>query len=182
LRAELLTRWSEPHRKHHTVTHLEEVLAAVGVLADDGLEFDREAVELATWFHDAVYEIGADDNEDRSADLARERLGPSPMTDEVARLVLATKSHKVADDDINGAVLSDADLSVLGSSPARYRVYADAVREEYAVIPDETFKPARAQVLSKILDGHIFHTAAGRARWEEQARRNVAGEIAALTR
>lgn len=182
LREDLLARWSESHRKHHTVTHLHEMLDAIGVLADDGVEFDREAVELAAWFHDAVYEIGADDNEDRSAELVRELLASSPMRDEVARLVLATKSHKVAEDDVNGAVLSDADLSVLGSPPARYRAYADAVREEYAAVPDETFKRSRAQVLSSLLHGQIFHTAPGRARWEEQARRNVADEIAELSR
>jgi predicted metal-dependent HD superfamily phosphohydrolase len=180
LREDLLARWSESHRKHHTVTHLHEMLDAIGALADSGIEFDREAVELAAWFHDAVYEIGADDNEERSAALARELLAESPVRDEVARLVLATKTHQVADGDVNGAVLSDADLAVLGSHPHRYRAYARAVREEHVAIPDEVFKPARAQFLSGLLAGPIFHTDAGRARWEEQARRNVAEEIAEL--
>jgi predicted metal-dependent HD superfamily phosphohydrolase len=180
LREDLLARWSESHRKHHNVAHLHEMLDAIGLLADDGIEFDREAVELAAWFHDAVYEIGADDNEDRSAELARGLLESSPIRDEVARLVLVTKTHKVADDDVNGAVLCDADLSVLGSRPARYRTYAEAVRQEYAEIPDQTFKPARAQVLSALLEGPVFHTSPGRDRWEEQARRNVADEIAEL--
>ncbi|WP_066900739.1 HD domain-containing protein [Mycolicibacterium houstonense] len=181
LREDLLARWSESHRKHHTVAHLHEVLDAIGVLADDGLHFDRETVELAAWFHDAIYDIGRDDNEERSADLARTLLGDSPDCDELARLVLTTKSHKVDDGDINGAVLSDADLSVLGSSTGRYREYADAVREEYAAVPDEVFKPARARVLTALLDGPIFHTAAGRKRWEARARLNVAAEISELT-
>ena len=181
LREDLLARWSETHRKHHTVAHLHEMLDAVGLLADAGVDFDREAVELAAWFHDAIYEIGSDDNEDRSAELARELLASSPIRDEVARLVLATKTHKVPADDINGAVLSDADLSVLGSEPLRYREYAAAVREEYADVPDAVFKPARAQVLSALLEGQLFHTAAGRQRWEDRARRNLAEEIAELT-
>ena len=180
LREDLLARWAETHRKHHTVTHLHEMLDAIGLLADAGIEFDREAVELAAWFHDAVYEIGRDDNEDRSAELARELLASSPFRDEVARLVLVTKTHEVADDDVNGAVLSDADLSVLGSDALRYRTYAAAVRDEYADVPDEVFKPARAQVLSALLDRSLFHTSAGRERWEETARRNIAEEIAAL--
>jgi predicted metal-dependent HD superfamily phosphohydrolase len=181
LREDLLARWSETHRKHHTVAHLNETLDAIGLLADTGIEFDGEAVELAAWFHDAIYEIGRDDNEDRSAALARALLTSSPIRDEVARLVLVTKTHKVAADDINGAVLSDADLSVLGSEPPRYQSYAAAVREEYAEVPDEVFKPARVQVLSSLLGGQLFHTAAGRERWEERARRNIAEEIAALT-
>ena len=168
LREDLLARWAESHRRHHNVAHLNEMLDAIGVLADDGLEFDREAVELAAWFHDAIYVIGADDNEDRSAELARQLLASSAVRDEVARLVLDTKSHKVIEGDVNGAVLSDADLSVLGSHPGRYRAYADAVREEYAEISDDVFKPARAQVLTSLMAGSIFHTAAGRARWEER--------------
>jgi predicted metal-dependent HD superfamily phosphohydrolase len=181
LREDLLARWSETHRKHHTVAHLHEVLDAIGALADAGIEFDREAVELAAWFHDAIYEIGRGDNEDRSAQLALELLESSPIRDEVARLVLVTKTHKVPADDINGAVFSDADLSVLGSEPLRYRAYAAAVREEYADVSDAVFKPARAQVLSSLLEGQLFHTAAGRERWEERARTNIAEEIAELT-
>jgi len=181
LREDLLARWSETHRKHHTVSHLHEMLDAIGALADAGVEFDREAVELAAWFHDAIYEIGRDDNEDRSAELARELLASSPVRDEVARLVLVTKTHKVPETDINGGVLSDADLSVLGSEPLRYRAYAAAVREEYADVPDDVFKPARVQVLSSLLDGQLFHTAAGRERWEERARRNITEEIAELS-
>jgi predicted metal-dependent HD superfamily phosphohydrolase len=56
-----------------------------------------------------------------------------------------------------------------------------AVREEYADVPDEVFKPARAQALSSLLNGQLFHTAAGRERWEDVARRNIAEEIAELT-
>jgi predicted metal-dependent HD superfamily phosphohydrolase len=181
LREDLLARWSETHRRHHNVAHLHEMLDAIGLLADAGIEFNREAVDLAAWFHDAIYEIGRDDNEDRSAELARELLESSPVRDEVARLVLVTKTHKVTDDDVNGAVLSDADLSVLGSEPLRYQAYAAAVREEYADVPDDVFKPARAQVLSSLLEGSLFHTAAGRQRWEASARRNIAEEIVALT-
>jgi predicted metal-dependent HD superfamily phosphohydrolase len=61
LRDELLARWSEPHRRHHDGAHLREVLDAVTLLAEHGLVFDRDAVNLAAWFHDAVYDVGRDD-------------------------------------------------------------------------------------------------------------------------
>jgi predicted metal-dependent HD superfamily phosphohydrolase len=73
LRQDLLARWSESHREHPTVAHLHEMLDVIGPLAESGIEFDREALELAAWFHDAIYEIGRDDNEDRSAELLRRR-------------------------------------------------------------------------------------------------------------
>jgi len=170
-------------RSDHTGTETRKLLFEWAKAAgrDAGIDFDREAVELATWFHDAIYEIGRDDNEDRSAELAYELLESSPIRDEVARLVRVTKTHKVADDDVNGAVLSDADLSVLGSEPLRYRAYAATVRQEYADVPDEVFKPARVQALSALLEGPLFHTTVARQRWEERARQNIAEEIAALT-
>ena len=174
LREDRLARWAETHRKHHTVGHLHEMLDAIGLLAESGIDFHREAVELAAWFHDAIYEIGRDENEDRSAELARELLASSPILDEVARLVLVTKTHKVDDDDVNGAVLCDADLSVLGSDAQRYRTYAAAD------VPDEVFRPARAQVLASLLDGPLFHTDAGREWWEQVARLNLTAEIKEL--
>jgi len=177
LREDLLARWSESHRKHHTVTHLHEMLDAIALLAGDGVRFDREAVELAAWFHDAIYEIGRDDNEDRSAELARGLLSSSPVRDEVVRLVLLTKTHQVTAGDVNGAVLNDADLAVLGGDVRRYRAYAKAVRDEHARVPDDVFKPARAQVLSALLAGPIFHTEAGQRRWEAAARANVGEEL-----
>jgi predicted metal-dependent HD superfamily phosphohydrolase len=180
LRRELLARWSEPHRRHHNVIHLREMLGAIESLADDGLQFDRDAVELAAWFHNAVYDVTRDDNEDRSADLARELLGSAPLRDEVARLVLLTKTHDVADGDMNGAVLNDADMSILGSAPDRYRSYARGVREEYAHISDAEYAATRVRLLTALLDGPLYFTEPGRRRWEAQARRNVADEIRRL--
>jgi len=153
LREDLLARWSETHRKHHTVAHLHEMLNAIGRLAESGTEFDREAVELAAWFHDAIYEIGRDDNEDRSAELARELLTSSPIRDEVARLVLVTKTHKVAGDDVNGAVLCDADLSVLGSEALRYRMYAAAVGRSTPTCPTRCSNPLARRCLAHCSTG-----------------------------
>jgi predicted metal-dependent HD superfamily phosphohydrolase len=181
LRSQLLARWSEPHRRHHNVIHLREMLTAIDLLAEDGVRFDRDAVELAAWFHDAVYDVTRDDNEERSAQLARELLATAPVRDEVVRLVLLSKSHDVAEDDVNGAVLSDADMSVLSGDPQRYLSYARAVREEYAHVPDADFAAARVRVLEALLDGPLYVTEPGRRRWEAQARRNVADEIRRLT-
>jgi len=81
---------------------------AIGLLAEAGVEFDREAMELAACFHDANYEI-ARDNEGRSAQPAREMLSSSPIRDEVARLVLVTKTHKVRA-DLSGSAASRAGI------------------------------------------------------------------------
>ncbi|MGW4644741.1 HD domain-containing protein [Sphaerisporangium sp. NPDC004334] len=78
--AELIARWSEPHRRYHTPAHLRAVLAAIDPLA--GFAADPVAVRLAAWFHDAVYDGRPGWDEERSAQLATARLtrlAPPPV-------------------------------------------------------------------------------------------------------
>ncbi|WP_433413422.1 HD domain-containing protein [Microtetraspora malaysiensis] len=183
LRAELIARWAEPHRRYHTTAHLAAVLAAIEPLA--GHAADPRAVRLAAWFHDAVYEGRAGWDEERSAQLAQARLAacgaPDGLVREVARLVRVTASHTYEPGDADAAVLCDADLSVLGGEGAAYAAYARAVRQEYRHVPDELFRAGRAQVLRRLLDRpHLYGTAAGRALWEARARENLTGELASL--
>lgn len=177
LRDELRRRYAEPHRRYHDLRHLHEVLAAVEILADEA--DDIEAVRWAAWFHDAVYDVGADDNEERSAQLAELRL-PRHLSRRVARLVRLTTTHKPAPGDRDGAVLCDADLHVLGADASRYAEYVEAVRAEYGMVPDREFADRRADVMAALLEGPIFHTPTGRKRWEERARRNVSAEVRRL--
>lgn len=182
--AELLRRWDEPHRRYHDLAHLEDVLHHLDVLRDDG-EPVPVTVELAAWFHDAVYALAPGADEQRSAELAHDRLtrlgaGPAAVA-EVERLVLLTASHAPAVGDAAGAVLCDADLAILASSPRRYARYAAAVRAEYARVPDDDFRRGRAAVLAGLLaHEHLFATASGRARWEAPARQNLSHELALL--
>ncbi|GAA1081327.1 HD domain-containing protein [Tsukamurella spumae] len=179
-REDLLARWNEPHRRYHTVDHLAGVLRGLDELAAAGAAFDRDAVELAAWFHDAVYVIGAPDNEEQSALLAEQMLD-GDLGAEVARLVRVTADHDVPAGDPDAAALCDADLAILASPPERYRTYAAAVRAEYSTVPDDLFRPGRAQVLRGLLaHAFLFHTAAGRARWEDAARANLAAELREL--
>ena len=149
--AALLERWREPHRRHHGERHLTEVLAAVALLADP--TEDTEAVDLAAWYHDAVY-AGRPDDEVRSATLDSAQLtstGADPaLAAEVVRLVLLTRNHDPAPGDRPGALLCDADLSVLGADPRRYRAYVAAVRAEYPHVDDTGWRTGRTAVLPRV--------------------------------
>lgn len=177
LRAELSARYDEAHRRYHDRRHLHEVLSAVHTLGDEADDLD--AVTWAAWFHDAIYDVGADDNEERSAQLAELRLA-GHLAREVARLVRLTATHKPQPGDRDGAVLCDADLHILAADEARYAEYVEDVRAEYGMVPDEEFADRRAAVLSALLEGQIFHTATGRELWEERARHNVSAEVRRL--
>ena len=181
----LIHRWSEPHRRYHTLKHLLAVLSGVDEFA--GQADDPDAVRYAAWYHDAVYDSGVDakDNEERSALLAEAELPTigvaAARVAEAARLVRLTAGHEVAPGDRNGAVLCDADLAILGSSPETYAEYARVIRAEYATIPDEFFRPGRATILRGLLSlPALFRTAVARERHEQQARVNLTEEIRLL--
>jgi predicted metal-dependent HD superfamily phosphohydrolase len=107
---------------------------------------------------------------------------PASRVANVARLVRLTATHAVAAGDRDGAVLCDADLSILCAAADEYAAYAAAVRDEYAHVPDADFKAGRATILRELLAlPRLFATERGHDRWETRARRNVEGEIAKLT-
>jgi predicted metal-dependent HD superfamily phosphohydrolase len=182
LRDDLLAAYGSSDRGHHDLRHLTEVLDALDELAEHE-PYERVPVLLAAWFHDAVYD-GNRDDEERSAAWALTAL-PSAGCDaalatEVARLVGVTAHHRPTRGDVDAAVLSDADLSVLAAGPDRYAEYVAGVRAEYAHVPDDAFALGRAAVLTSLADGPLFHTAHGRERWESRARANLARELASL--
>ncbi len=177
---ELLERWGEEHRRYHSRTHLLSVLEALDLLAPGGAP---RTVLLAAWFHDAVYEGVAGQDEEESAQLAEQRLTdaglPAPEVSEVARLVRLTATHRPESNDDDGALLCDADLSVLGGEPDAYARYLTAVREDYAHIPDDDFTRGRTAVVRHLLElDPLFHSRKARELWLEAAHRNLERELA----
>src|SRR5215212_8745420 len=104
-------------------------------LADD---HDVFLVQLAAWYHDAVYAIpaGQISNEEASARLALRELSLVGLEQEdlnqVARLVRLTETHQPGPRDPDGELLCDADLAILASDPADYAAYVADIRAEYA--------------------------------------------------
>jgi predicted metal-dependent HD superfamily phosphohydrolase len=179
----LLARWGEPHRSYHNAEHLTTVLSIVDSYGDRAADLD--AVRLAAWYHDAVYDPRRVDNEEASALLAESQLPPLGVhperVAEVARLVRLTAGHDPIPGDRNGALLTDADLAILAATAEAYRDYARAIRAEYAHVPEAAFHFGRAAVLEGLLAlPRLFHTPELRTRWEEPARRNISGELAQL--
>jgi predicted metal-dependent HD superfamily phosphohydrolase len=177
LRDELLAAWDRDG--YHDRLHLTEVLDRLDLLAQAGAPFDRTAVVLAAWFHDAVY-AGADDDEERSAQWA-ERALPPAYADEVARLVRMTAHHRPADDDAAGCALSDADLAILAAPRERYDAYVAGVRSDFAHVGDDDFRAGRAAVLADLAaKPALFHTPRARGLWEAPARANLERELGEL--
>jgi predicted metal-dependent HD superfamily phosphohydrolase len=182
---ELVRAHGQAHRHYHTLDH---VAALLRLLDEHGAEVaDRDALALAILFHDAVYEPARHDNEQASASFASQRLAalglPEGLIAKVVRYILGTQHGQGTPsvDDADLALLLDLDLSILGATPTEYRAYAQAIRGEYATVPDELYRPGRRGVLEGFLARErIYHTGKLRSLWEARARANLAREIAEL--
>jgi predicted metal-dependent HD superfamily phosphohydrolase len=182
---DLRAAYASPGRHYHTLGH---ALAVVRTVERERARLRRpDAVRLAAWFHDAVYDSRRGDNEARSADLARASLRragvPAAVVREACRLILLTRTHDCRIWDCDAAVLLDADLAILGSGARRYGSYARAVRREYGWVPADAFRGGRLRILREFLRRRrLFRTPALRARWEARARRNLRAECDRLAR
>src|ERR1700755_112115 len=81
----LIAVYNEPQRKYHTAQHLTECMTLLGRHLD--LAREPAEVEIALWFHDAIYNVKASDNEARSADWAERELQQAAVSPErIARV------------------------------------------------------------------------------------------------
>ncbi len=178
----VLTAWAEPARRYHNLDHLRDCLAELDGAPADGA--DRDRVEAALWFHDAIYDPRAGDNEALSADWARRALAergvPSAVADDVARLVELTR-HTDPAPDPSGRLLCDIDLAILGRDPETFDTYDRHIREEYAWVPESDLRAARADVLGGLLArARLYQTEHFRRRYETVARTNLARALEVL--
>jgi predicted metal-dependent HD superfamily phosphohydrolase len=180
----LSAAYAEPHRHYHNQQHIAECLAEF-----DGVRHlvrQPEAVEAAIWFHDAVYNPRASDNEEQSAALATRCLAEagvsSALSETVAQLVMATKSHN-SGADADTAVMIDVDLSIFGQKEKRFLEYEEQIRKEYRWVPKIIFAPKRAQILEGFLErDRIYTTDFFHAKYDANARRNLRLSIGKLRR
>ncbi len=180
---DLVNRYGEAGRYYHNLRHLAEVLAVVdGLAAETG---DAAAMRLAAWFHDAIYDSRAKDNEERSAALAESVLTgfglAQPLVANVQRLVLLTKTHTAEAGDRDGHVLLDADLAILGAQEERYDEYARDIRREYAWVDETAYRDGRGRVLEGFLRRpRLYFTDVLFRSHERPARHNLQRELTVL--
>ena len=168
--------YAEPARAYHTAEHISDCLAQLDRSHSRVARPDE--VEAAIWFHDAVYHPGREDNEGRSADLARIALAESSVSPDsasrIAELVLITRHERVSEEP-HAALLCDVDLSILGRSPDAFDRFERQIRQEYARVPDSVYRSTRSAILRRFLTRPcIYQTAYFRNRYEAAARANLA--------
>jgi predicted metal-dependent HD superfamily phosphohydrolase len=180
----LLRHWNFWPRRYHDLHHLAACLRHLDAVRDR-LE-DADAVELALWFHDAVYWPWSSRNEARSAAWAvrfLSRIGLDiDRVRQVERHVLDTR-HVAPPSSGDAQWLIDIDLAILGQTPRVYAAFERQVRAEYRFIPWQRFTQRRQRILGSFLAReHLYNTPWFRERYEHQARANLARAIDALAR
>jgi predicted metal-dependent HD superfamily phosphohydrolase len=180
--AELVRAYAENHRHYHSDAHIDACLQhfdAVQSLA----EYPAE-VELALWFHDAIYKPMSSTNELDSADWCARFLAVNNIAAEVIqrvhRLIMATchSAELVGNDE---RLVVDIDLAILGAPEGVYQNFEANVRNEYQWVPSVIFKSKRKEILQGFLNRHkIYHHAYFYDLLEYRARENLASAISRL--
>ncbi|OGP92616.1 MAG: hypothetical protein A2Z19_07630 [Deltaproteobacteria bacterium RBG_16_54_18] len=171
----LVKAYSEKHRAYHNLNHIEQCLN----------EFDQlkyyldlpDLVEIAIWYHDAIYNTRSDRNEEESALIAENELNSLGIIEEpiktVHDLILSTK-HNDEPKNSDSKYLIDIDLSILGANTNIFQEYEKNIRKEFKWVPKYLFQKKRGEVLKSFLRRkHIFYTELFRKKYEYQARINI---------
>lgn len=175
----VINAYDEPHRRYHSLQHLRECIAHFASARE--LALHPGEVEIALWFHDAVYGLQARDNEQRSADWAVDEMRGSGASAEQTRrvhgLIMAT-CHAATPGQADQQLLVDIDLAILGAEPQRFAEYDAQIQSEYSWVPEAVYSVKRREVLKRFLDRPvIYNTPHFRARFEQQARTNLQDAI-----
>ena len=187
LKHELSALYGAEGRHYHNFGHIEAMLALAAHYRAS--LHDPEAVEAAIWFHDAIYDSTAKDNEAQSAALAEKKLAGRADPERLRRIlamIIATATHELPrlDDEHSvrdAALFLDMDLSILGAAPQVFDAYEQAIRREYGWVEEPMWRVGRGAVLRNFLARqHIFHTDEFRQRFEQKARRNMARSLKSL--
>jgi predicted metal-dependent HD superfamily phosphohydrolase len=181
--AELVKIYASADRFYHNRTHIADCLSIFD--QTNLLASYPEEVELAIWFHDAVYDTRRNDNEQKSAEWASSvifQAGVSKaVAERVSHSILATR-HDREVTDTDAQLMVDVDLSILGRESDIFWQYEKNIRKEYAWVPEGLFREKRIEILRGFLDRqHIYNHEIYRKRFEETARANVLQAIERLS-
>lgn len=203
----VMSRWEEVHRHYHTVEHLTRCLMWMDAWHADCsnqrlLEIINPkstapilpvtyfaSVVMALFYHDAIYDVHAKDNEEQSAQLALRELTPSgdgimigKIMEGIYNLIDITKHNGRKPISLQEKLIIDADLSSFGGSAEEYKTNSKNIRKEYLWVDLDTFQKNRLAFLEKLYKSKepLFHTDFARRSLNATAMLNIGAEITQL--
>ena len=173
VQADLRRRLGGPDRRFHNLHHIHDCLDRLDEVAP--LVIDRDAVEVALWFHDAVYQPSSPDNERRSAELfLAYSCGADPVfRRRVCGLILATRHHAAAHTN-DRRFVEDIDLAGFAHPWDEFMREGDLLREEFAAQSDDQYYQGQVCFLGRLKRRPWFFTTDYfRDRYEARAQANL---------
>lgn len=175
---DIIQHYSEPNRAYHNQKHILNSLKEFDLIKNKDHNLKFGTVEMAIWYHDVIYDVSANDNEEKSAKYAKlkceEMNLPKAFIEDVQSLILATK-HNNLNVSQNAKYLMDIDLVSLGKPADIFDKYDDQIFTEYSsVYSKEDYQKGRAEFFKSMLDRpFIYSTKYFQDKYEEQARENL---------
>jgi predicted metal-dependent HD superfamily phosphohydrolase len=177
----LVEGYNQPHRRYHDMEHLKHCLHGLGLAAT--VARDPATLELAIWFHDVVYDPGAKDNEERSAEVFAALMGPymaSSRVDSIRKLILTTM-HRQQPEGGDERFIADIDLSSLAKPWPQFLADSENLRAEEPNKSDEEYYGAKIRFHRSLLQRQrLFNTVPFQLRYEAHARENIERFLALL--
>lgn len=179
---EIERKYSTKRRHYHNLSHVKYMIDRAIQHKEKLIDFD--IVLFSIFYHDIVYNTMRQDNEQKSADIARDRLTklgvPLDKSKACQNQIIATKDYKDNENNDTNYLL-DFDLAILGDTAENYEIYRKNIRKEYSIYPDFLYKKGRKKVLEHFLDmDRIFKTNEFHESFESQARENLKKELQKL--
>jgi predicted metal-dependent HD superfamily phosphohydrolase len=178
---DLCRRLDGPDRRFHNLNHIQDCLHRFDEVAS--LLVDPDAVEIAIWFHDAVYVPSDAENERLSAELF---LAQSPGAEPAFRrrvcgLILSTRHQRPARSH-DRRFIEDIDLAGFGASWEEFMRHGALLREEFAAQSDAEYRAGQVAFLRRLEQRRwFFSTAYFRDRYESRARENLERLLSTLS-
>lgn len=172
----LIDAYLEPQRYYHSLEHIRHCHDMFDQCR--ALLQQPQAIELAIWFHDAVFEPGKCDNERLSADLYLQlsaAVHDAPTRALVERLIMATLHDGENLDDSDACYMVDIDLSSFGLPWPEFLRDSNNLRRENARLGDaEYYRKQTGFQTCLLARERFFQTDFFAERYEQQARDNLA--------
>lgn len=174
--AQLDAHYREAHRHYHNGGHIDDCLARLDLAAAAADVDDADAVEMALWFHDVIYELGAPDNEQLSAEWFGAQAAGRLPADFIGRVedYINSTTHRAEPAAAGAKWVVDADLGGLGMDDDAFERDGARIRREFAHVPEAEFARGQAGFLRGLLERErIFYTDFFRDLCEARARRHI---------
>ncbi len=171
----LINGYNEPQRRYHTFAHIKHCLSMFDQCKS--LTSNPDALEIAIWFHDAIFVPGNSDNEALSSDFYRE-LSAGAHTEEfrelAGTLIMATLHEGRSMENSDARYMVDIDLSSFGLPWENFLADSRLLREEHAEFSDADYYRKQAAFRTCLLgQPHFYQTDFFRRHYEQQARENL---------